>query len=255
MPKTQHDYKEKNFLEYLGAEQTNLHVSMHNLHTEFNIFTHIDWLYHGIIRRAKVPEDEMLVMQLFLFCHYHLYHTGATLLRCHLGDAMASARKAIDASLIARRIADDPNSQQQYIDGHGSFKMITKHFRTELYKGRYNSEKWYLDALLSLHNNFSRGGSHADLAGFAHRLEWDRNDGSEAMLHYFQKPPTISEFALYFLALSKTFLLILNLFEDYFVDQKQFVAGPWKHEIRRIGTVIEKRMAELKNDNQDEPPY
>ncbi len=46
-----------------------------------------------------------------LLVHYHYYYSAATLLSCHLSEALASMRTAIEAGLTAYRIIEDRPSQ------------------------------------------------------------------------------------------------------------------------------------------------
>ena len=110
------------FFEYLGAETGNLLVTLNNLRTEFDLFSRLDGLYRTAIRNARADSpDDLVVLQLLLFVHYHYYNSTATLLRCHLSDALASMRTAIEAGLTAYRIIEDRPSQLQYVQRDKSF--------------------------------------------------------------------------------------------------------------------------------------
>ena len=90
---------EQNFLEYLGNEEQNLLTSIVNFKSEFDLFYNIDRIYQEPLKRLVVSSDDVVVPQLYLFVHFHLYFSMSCLLRSHLSETLSSLRKAIDASL------------------------------------------------------------------------------------------------------------------------------------------------------------
>ena len=110
------------FLEYLGVETGNLLISLNNHRTEFEMFSRLDALYRTAFRDGRVDSaDDLIIPQLLLLVHYHYYYSAATLLRCHLSDALASMRTAIEAGLTAYRIIEDRPSQLKYVQRDRSF--------------------------------------------------------------------------------------------------------------------------------------
>ena len=51
-----------NFLEYLGAETGNLLVTLNNLRTEFDMFSHLDGLYRRAIRSGRIDSADDLII-------------------------------------------------------------------------------------------------------------------------------------------------------------------------------------------------
>jgi hypothetical protein len=176
-----------NFFEYLGAEETNFLVTLNNLRAEFDAFSHLDGLYRTAIDNACAEDEEdLIIFQLLLFVHYHLYHSAATLLRCHMSDALASMRTAIEAGLAAYRIIDDRQSQLQYVLRS---KSLQSHKR--FFKKAWETEPEAFPLAHPLLNRWdacSRYGSHADIDVFVHRLTLPEDGSPVLKLQYFQHP-------------------------------------------------------------------
>jgi hypothetical protein len=88
-----------NLLEFIGAEETNLLVTMHMCHPDLaKPFPMLDGAYQAPIKFIDVninDEHKQALLALYLFTHYHLYFSMVCLLRCHLSDSLSSTRKAI----------------------------------------------------------------------------------------------------------------------------------------------------------------
>ncbi len=240
----------KDFLQYLGAEETNLLISLNNLRTEFDIFSKVDGLYHTAIKSARAGSpDDLVLLQLLLFVHYQSYHSIATLLRCHLSDAIASMRTAIEAGLTAYRIIEDRPSQLLYVERDKSFQF-PKSFFEKAWKNDPNAFP-LAQHLLKLRDACSQYGAHADISTFVHRLElpdFELPESNEQMLklQYFQHPKSRWEFGSFYLRLVHTFLIILQIFEKYLVQEKAFVPNDWAKSIPQVGKNLEELMEEAK---------
>jgi hypothetical protein len=243
-----------NFLEFVGFEETNFLVSLQNMRQEFDAFSHLDGLFQAAIQHAKVPPNRAIVMQLLLFVHYHLFFSTATLLRCHLSEAFASARSAVDAALTAYRIIEGHGTQEEYVEGAKTFRHTPNYIR----EARKKDPSLFPLAghLLKVHGEFSRSASHADFAVFMHRLEIKSSEREMIQLGYFQFPKTSPEAKFYFLALLHTFTVMASVFEEFLVHEVKAVPQEWAQELRRFGISIENWRAKTRASGEDksEPP-
>lgn len=239
--------KTVDFLAYLGAEENHFLATFASFRHEFDVFIHLDGLYLKAISHAKAThDDDVIVLQLLLFVHYHYYHSAATLLRCHLSEALSSLRAAIDAGLTAYRIIEDRPSQMQYIQRDKSFQYPKSFFQKAHKK---NPNTFPLAApLLNRRDACSRYGSHADIESFAHRLELPKEPGQMLRLHYFQRPKNQREFAWYYLLLMHTFLIILQVFDKFLVQEKRYVTSEWSNSIPQLGKYLEKLMEDAREE-------
>lgn len=249
-----------NLLSFLGHEHTNFLVSFNALRQEFALFAHLDLLYQAGIRGDPVPPSNWVQMQLLLFCHYHLYYATSTLLRCHLSDAFASLRTAIDASLHAYRIIEGHGTPEQYINRDKTFIHSANYVRRKREKDA--SVMPLAEHLLKIHEACSRFASHADFDAFGHRLELVRKGTPMLKVHYFQHPKDVPEFQFYAVTMLHTFVVILNVFEKVLVDLKR-VDQSWSKKLRAIGTRLEEWRKQLRepsiptrdtSDNDEAPP-
>ncbi len=241
-----------NLLEYLGTEETNLLITLNNLGNEFAVFNRVDKLYVDALSNARISdeEDDLILLQLLLYAQFYYYYSAATLLRCHLSEAISSMRVGIDAGLTAYRIVEDRPSQVQYVERHKSFLYPKAFFQRE----RKNNPNAFPLAkpLLALRDACSQYGSHADIDSFVHRLELPKAPGEELKLQYFQHPKNRWDFGWWYLRLIHTFLMILQVFEKFLVQEKGFVTQEWASSTRQIGMQIEKLMIEARTKAETE---
>lgn len=235
-----------NLLEFLGNEQTNLLVSIHTLRQEMDFFAALDHLYQQAVRGLPEVSDQHAVpAQLLIYCHYHLYFSMATILRCHLSDALTSLRTAIEAGLHAYRIIEGHGTAEQYVGRDRSFLQTVKTIR----KARKSDASVLPLAapLIKVHEGCSQFAAHADFDSFAHRLHVVRNGGRSLMkVNYFQKPEKTSEFQFYIMTLLHSFVVILNLFEKLLTIDLQATGDEWSAELRQLGAVIERCRGQLR---------
>lgn len=232
-----------NLLEFLGAEHTNFLISFNAFRQEFSAFSHIDTLYQVGVRTAEVPPSSMVTMQLLIFCHYHLYFSTTTLMRCHLSDAFASLRVAIEASLHAYRIIAGDGTVEQYVNRDKTFLYSVNRIR----KAREKDPEFLPLAghLLKIHEACSQYGSHADFDAFTHRLQMVRARVPMMQVHYFQKPERTADFQFYMVTLLHTFVVILNVFEGFLKNEMKTVDDAWSGELREIGETLERWRRQL----------
>src|SRR6266705_5676497 len=198
------------FHDYLGAEEQNLLASILNFRTEFDLFGQLDDILQSPIPRLRIPDEDevgLLVGQLYLFVHFHLYFSVGCLLRSHLSESFSSTRKAIDASLTAYKVILVPETARRYIERDRYFQFIKASLQNEIKK---NSSKYPLaHVLIKLHDSCSEYGSHADISSFVHRIEMKELPGANADLlqvHYFQFPRDSAEYKFYFVLSLQAFL-------------------------------------------------
>src|SRR5260370_850544 len=98
-------------IKFVGIEHEQILVSLANGSEELKIIGHMQGLYRAPMSNATVGENEFVLFQLLTFTHYHFFYALACHMRCHLSEAFASARAAVDAALIAAQIIHDRASQ------------------------------------------------------------------------------------------------------------------------------------------------
>ena len=116
-------------------------LQLNNFRKEFDLFYNVDRIYQEPLRRLIISEDDVLVPQLYLFVHFHLYFSISTLLRSHLSECLASMRKAIDATLSAYKTIFEPKYSEKYINRDKYFQFSKSNMQKEIKK---NSSKYPL---------------------------------------------------------------------------------------------------------------
>ena len=234
-----------NLLHYLGVEEQNLLTSLVKFREEFNQFSNLDGVYQAPISRLRIPEDDepgLLICQLYLFVHFHLYFSLSCLLRSHLSDCLSSARKAIDAALSAYKVIVEPSTAGKYLKRDRYFLFIKRNMQKEI---KANPSKYPLaPELLKIHEACSQYGSHADISSFIHRVEMKEMPGEDAdllQLYYFQFPKDENEYKFYFVLVLQTFFKIFGVFKVFF-DKKLSIIDPhWEATIKALGPELDQR--------------
>jgi hypothetical protein len=234
------DIPRTNLLEFLGTEQTNLLVTMVKCHPDIaGPLPILDGAYQTPLRFIDVnmkDEHKQTVLALYLFTHYHLYFSTTCLLRCHLSDSLGSTRKAIDASLTAYRLIEEPQTLGQYYEGHRHFQNI-KGFVARIRK--HDATKYPLAAqLIALHELCSEFGSHADISSFIHRIAVEKEKGQPKGLFkvlMFQLPNTDVELRGYVVQTLLAYTLMAKIYGGFFkaVAAGLDVAG-WNAQIEKL---------------------
>jgi hypothetical protein len=241
-----------NLLEYIGAEETNLLVSMMRFPRDINAFQNIDGLFQAPTTHIDIKvkdfeaftDDErhkITVVALYSFVHFHLYFSTTCLLRCHLSDSLASTRKAIDAALTAYKLIHEPKTLNEYVEGHYAYKFIKKHID----KARQKDKTLYPVAqpLIELHEICSEFGSHADVGSFIHRVRVEKTSGVNKQLlkHLmFQVPEHALEHRYYLLRTYLGFVLMVLIFTDFIGGlTKGFDVSDWKKRVEEMGGSVQ----------------
>jgi len=231
-----------NFLDYLGVEERNLLTSIVNFRQEFELFDKVDKIYQAPLNRLIVPEEEAVVPQLYLFVHFHLYFAVACILRAHLSEALASARKGIDAAFTAYKLILEPDKAEAYVERDRYFQFIKANFQKEIEKDV--SAYPLARELLKIHDACSEYGSHADISSFFHRLETKEAVGDkkdEILVHYFQYPRNPTEYRFYYLVVLQAFFLIFRIFKVFFDKKLRIIDPNWEATIAELGATLEQR--------------
>jgi hypothetical protein len=233
---------ELNFLEYLAGEEQNLLTSIINFRPDFDAFYNLDSIYQEPIRYLEVTREEDIVPSLFLFVHFHLYFSVSCLLRSHFSECLASARKAIDASLSAYRIILEPQTAELYKKRDKSFLYIKSHIQSERKK---DGNKYPIaEGLLELHDMCSEYGSHADVSSFVHRVEvrdLPAPNKQHLMFHYFQFPKDTNEYAVYLVDTLWAFYGMLLIFRDFLEPKVKGASPNWGQKVDALGVHLNER--------------
>jgi hypothetical protein len=232
---------ELNFLEYIGTEEQNLLTSINNFRQEFDIFYNIDRLYQEPIKRLVVSKDNIIIPQLYLFVHFHLYFSMSCLLRSHLSECLASMRKAIDASLSAYKIILEPLFSEKYLDRDKYFQFIKGSLQREI--GKDSSKYPLAHALITIHEACSQFGSHADDSSFFHRLETKEipeTNQDQIFLHYFQFPRNHEEYKFYYIVTLQAFYQMFLVFKLFLDKTLKIIDPKWENTISALGPELER---------------
>ena len=245
-------------LEFIGAEETNLLVSVNLFRRDMDAFPKLDGLFQAPLEtidlkvrdRQNLSADDrhrMTVLALYLYVHYHLYSTVTNILRCHLSDAFSQTRKAIDATLTVCRLVRQPETLAQYHERHGSYLNIKR----TVQEANKNPDAAYPDteALIEFHEICSQYGSHADASAFVHRIEiTEPNELGKSLfrVHMFQKPESDLEFRYYLVQLILVYTRMLWLMRDFVGAQAEnFDNSDWANAIRAFGKSVESEKSEI----------
>ena len=233
---------------FISIENENFLVSIANNRDEFGLFSHVHGLYRPAMSNVNVTENEAVIFQLITFIHYHLLFSTSCLIRCHLSEAFASARAAIDAALIGAMIIKDRSLQVAYAKRERPFDKLNRHLRNFV-RDKKPLPHHHVGELLKLHDKCSAFASHADIGSFVHRIDFSRpSDQSDPMMtvEYFQFAKNQIERKIHCLALLFTFVMILDVFSDFLVFENEVVPLDWQNELHGLGAKIEKLNDELK---------
>lgn len=242
---------ETNLIEFASKEEHNLLTSIHRYHDDVTHFARVDGHFQAPVKHVNVAATDnygRMLLALYLFTHYHLYLSFATMLRCHLSDSFASTRKAIDATLTAYRLHVDPSTLQEYLEERGTYKSIAR----TIGRAREKDSSIFPLAppLLELYGLCSQYGSHADVASFAHRVEVVQLSKDQEVIEHlmFQYPKDPDEFRYYIVSTMSAFLLMLEVFIDPIAKYaKDFEVGAWCDSTKKLIASTEKVRAALAN--------
>jgi len=235
-------------LKFVSLEHEQFLVSLANNRDEFRILSHIHGLYDAATSNVTVHENEMAIFQLLTFTHYHFLFGTACLMRCHLSEAFASARAAIDGALVGAQIIHDRPSQVAYTKRERPFDNFARYLGNLIKSGKPLPHR-LVPTLVDLQKSFSSFSVHADVGSFVHRVTIS-GDGDDRLLsmQYFQFARNETERKIHALTLFHTFVLILDVFSGFLVTEQKVVPQEWQDELHGLGASIERRHEELKDE-------
>jgi hypothetical protein len=232
-------------IQFVGMENEQILVSLANNNDELKLLNHFQGLYRAAMSNVSVGENEFVIFQLLTFTHYHLLYGFACHMRCHLSEAFASARAAIDAALIAAQIIHDRASQVAYAQRTKPFDKLIRHYKNLIQANKPLPHK-LVPELIELHDSFSSFASHADIASFVHRVKRVDGETPTISVQYLQFATNKAERQIHVLTLLHTFVMVVDVFADFLVDEAKIVPAPWREELHGLGGKIERRHDELK---------
>lgn len=233
-----------NFIEFVGIENQQLMVSLINRRREFDRFSHLDGLYRAAIGPRPCTPPDFILYQLLFLAHYQLLAGQAAIMRCHLSDAFASARIAIDAALVAAWIIADRASQNAYVSRTKPFDKLVRHYKNLIRdNGRLPSA--LIRVLIEKHDFCSAHAAHADISVFVHRVNFSGEKNRTARTEYFQFADG-ARGRFHMLTLLHCFVVVLDMFAPFFVDELKVLPTRWKEELHNLGAATERDLATIK---------
>ena len=233
-------------LRFVGAENEQFMISLANNREDWQVASHLQGLYDAATANMTVHENEIVIFQLLTFTHYHFLFSTACLMRCHLSEAFASARVAIDAALIAAQIIHDRASQTAYAKREKPFDNFARYLGN-LIKDKKALPHYLVETLITQHKRISTFASHADVGSFVHRVKMVKEPHQEMLtFEYFQFAQNADERQIHALTMFHTYVMVLDVFSDFLVTEQRAVPLEWHLELRQVGQKIERRVEELK---------
>jgi len=239
--------KPMDVIRFVSLENEQFLISLAKNTDELKMLSHLQGLYEAAMSNMTVQENDMAVFQMLTFTHYHFLFSTACLMRCHLSEAFASARAAIDGALVGAQIIHDRASQVAYTRREKPFDNFARYLGNLI---RENKELPHplVPALFDLHKKFSTFSSHADVGSFTHRVNIVKEPETMITVEYFQFSKNDAERKIHGLTLFHTFVMILDVFSDFLVVEQKAVPGQWQEELHGLGKAIERQHTELKKD-------
>ena len=104
------------FLEFLGAEESNQLKSCIHLKDVAIQIGKLDILFKTVINETSIVEEEhKIVVFLFLNVHREFYLSMANFIRLHTSKSYCNLRAAIDSTLTAYYLLNNPDKQEIYL--------------------------------------------------------------------------------------------------------------------------------------------
>jgi hypothetical protein len=233
-------------LRFVAIENEQFMVSLTNNRNELAVLSHLHGLYSAAMSGRTVHENDFAIFQMLTFAHYHFLFSTASLMRCHLSEAFASARAAIDGALIGAQIIHDRASQIAYTRREKPFDNFARYLGNLIKDGKPLPHP-LVGVLFDLHKTYSTFSTHADIGSFVHRVRLPEGDEPKILsVQYFQFSQDPIEREIHAFTLFHVFVLILDVFSDFLVGEKGFLTEEWRAELHGLGKSIERHHAKLK---------
>jgi hypothetical protein len=164
-----------------------------------------------------------------------------------MSEAYASARAAIDAALIAAHIIKDRAAQVAYAKREKPFDNFARYLGNLIKDGKPLPHP-LMATLIDQQKKISTFAAHADVGSFIHRVRDTTDSSGNRMLavEYFQFARDDDERKLYTLNLLHTFVMVLDVFADFLIDEQKVVPAAWKEQLHGLGAAVERRAKELR---------
>lgn len=235
-----------NLLQFVSIEHEQFLVSVANNRGEFHTLSHIHGLYDAAMAEKTVHENDIAVFQMLTFTHYHFLFATACLMRCHLSEAFASVRAAIDGALVGAQIIHDRASQVAYTKREKPFDNFARYLGNLIRDGKPLPHPLVPD-LFNQQKTISGFAVHADVGSFMHRVNFaDGPENPMMSVEYFQFAKNPVEREIHGLTVLHSFVMILDVFSDFLVIEQKAVPQEWQDKLRTLGTAIERRAKTLR---------
>lgn len=235
-------------MSFLSVEEHQLLVSLTQMGEEMAPIGQIEGLYHAAMSYGKTSADDMVIFQFLTFTHYHFLLAIASQMRCHLSEAFASVRSAIDATLNAAYIIQDRAAQIAYAKREWPFGgNLTRHLYKLLKEGKALPHP-LMEKLLNQQSVISTFAVHADVGTFLHRVGRVTEGGVPMFsFGYFQYPEDPNERKLYTLTILHSFVMVLDVFSEFLINEQKVVPEKWVTQLHDLGARIERRADQLRD--------
>jgi len=169
------------------------------------------------------------------------------LMRCHLSEAYASTRSAIDAALIAAVIIDDRSKQVEYATQKKPFDGQLNRYLKNLIKDNKSLPHRLIPTLLDSYGKFSMFASHADIGSFAHRTTIDKINPKQdfVSIEYFQFAKNKTEHKIHNITLLHVYVMLLDVFAPFYITEQKLLPAEWYNKIQELGANIERQVKDL----------
>jgi hypothetical protein len=233
--------KPPNLLHFLSMEEHQLLVSLMTMKGAgtFGAIARIEGLYAAPMSERTAKPDDFVVFQSLTLTHYHFLISMASLMRCHLSEAFAASRAAIDAALNAAIITNDRGAQVAYAKREKPFDNLARYLGNLIKDGK-DLPHPTMKRLIEQQKKISTFAVHADVGSFVHRMRKSEDTGQTLMgFEYFQFARDDDEQKLHTLGLVHTFVMVLDIFADFLVSEQKAVGAEWKTALHTFGGKIE----------------
>jgi hypothetical protein len=232
------------------VENENFLNTLASFSEEKRMLADLQRLFAEALVEKEIHENDLVLFQLLSFSHYHFLFALSCFMRSHLSEAMSSVRVAIDAALIASEIIRRPELQVAYVRREKPFDKLNRHLKNLVKNGAPLHHT--IPLLLNLHDTCSSFASHADVNSFVHRVEFfQHGDKQRAAFGYFQFSRDHMVRKIHTLNIFHPFVMILDLFADYLIDEQKRVPPEWKERVYTLGGFIEQRVTFLRSQVSD----
>lgn len=230
-------------------EENNYRVSIIHLGSTFDLTDELLAIYaflgELIGSYQGPPSESMLAGVTFLQdCEYLLHTSVLTLLRGHLSDSFRVVRRAIESSASAHRMAQDSATIGLWLYAQRSDANNKRYKAAFSVKSLFPKDHQLLTDLYQSYDICSKQ-MHSRLESFATRTTTTIDGGQEWIgIEYFDVGAhSPGEPARTFLWTIKTYLQILLVFEEVFVEVMQKDRATWEAKIRHVETQYDEHHA------------